>query len=359
MIDVAKLIAEISPEQPCGENLEYDLAYRKLLTDAKGKPAQYKGQELIVSAEEPDWPVIRDASLELLSRTRDLDLAIHLAASLLKTDGLAGFRDGLKLISGLLEQRWDHVHPQLDPEDPDPLARINLLSALSPSGGYADEAALRFPEFISQAPLSLAKAHRVCYRDVRVARGELPPSDEPGKQPMDKPAIDGMLRNAPPDDLQNTIQALDDSISCLNSIENVFRDKAGDGSVPNLQATTSLLTSMKGYLNTHVAAPAGGPAVEAGGQVAAGLAAPAVGGTSAPITGEIASPDDVVRMLDKICAYYRVREPSSPVPLLLNRAKGLVAKNFLDIIGDLTPEMVAQMRNLGGIREPENPEQQS
>jgi len=349
MIDVANLIAEISPEQPCGENMEYDLAYRKLLTDAKGKPAQYKGEELIVPAEEPDWPAIRDSAIELMSRTRDLDVAVHLAASLLKTEGLAGFRDGLQLIAGLLHQRWDHVYPQLDPEDPDPLARINLLSALSPSGGFADEAALRFPEFISRAPMSVGKAHRICYGDVRVARGELPPSAQEGTEPLDKATIDGILRDAPHDDIQNTIAVLDDSIASLKSIENTFREKAGDASVPNLDGSIKLLSGMKDYLGACLGESAGVALAEGADQASA----PAAGGAAAPITGEIASRDDVIRMLDKICAYYKVREPSSPVPLLLNRAKGLVSKNFLDIIEDLSPDTVAQMRSLGGIREPE------
>jgi type VI secretion system protein ImpA len=68
----------------------------------------------------------------------------------------------------------------------------------------------------------------------------------------------------------------------------------------------------------------------------------AVGGNAgvAGQSGEIRSRDDAVRMLDKVSEYFRRNEPSSPVPMLLQRAKGLVAKDFMEILRDLTPEAV-------------------
>lgn len=54
-------------------------------------------------------------------------------------------------------------------------------------------------------------------------------------------------------------------------------------------------------------------------------------------------------MIDKICTYYERNEPSSPVPMLLQRAKRLVSKDYLDIMRDLTPDAVAQAESLGGI----------
>ena len=39
-------------------------------------------------------------------------------------------------------------------------------------------------------------------------------------------------------------------------------------------------------------------------------------------------------MLDQIIDYYRDHEPSSPVPLLLLRAKRLMDLSFLDLVND-------------------------
>jgi type VI secretion system protein ImpA len=54
-------------------------------------------------------------------------------------------------------------------------------------------------------------------------------------------------------------------------------------------------------------------------------------------------------MIDKICAYYERHEPSSPVPMLLMRARRLVDKSFMEILQDLAPEGMGQARQVGGM----------
>ncbi|MFO1156846.1 MAG: hypothetical protein U1E43_08825 [Rhodospirillales bacterium] len=63
---------------------------------------------------------------------------------------------------------------------------------------------------------------------------------------------------------------------------------------------------------------------------------------------EVASRDDVVRLLDRICAYYERYEPSSPVPLLLARARRWVFKDFIDVLRDIAPDAVAQAEAIRG-----------
>jgi type VI secretion system protein ImpA len=66
------------------------------------------------------------------------------------------------------------------------------------------------------------------------------------------------------------------------------------------------------------------------------------------MTGAISSREDVLRVLDRVCAYFAQHEPSSPVPLLLKRAKRLVSKDFLEILRDLAPDGVAQAEAIRG-----------
>ncbi|MDL2354005.1 MAG: type VI secretion system protein TssA, partial [Pseudomonadota bacterium] len=80
---------------------------------------------------------------------------------------------------------------------------------------------------------------------------------------------------------------------------------------------------------------------------AAGAARRAGAGGGA-ISGEIDSRADVVRMLDKILAYYARCEPSSPVPMLLERAKRLAPKSFFEIMEDLAPDSVGQVALIRG-----------
>jgi type VI secretion system protein ImpA len=58
---------------------------------------------------------------------------------------------------------------------------------------------------------------------------------------------------------------------------------------------------------------------------------------------------DVIRMMDAICAYYREHEPSSPVPMLITRAKRLVNLSFLEALRDLSPSTVSDLEKIAGV----------
>jgi type VI secretion system protein ImpA len=66
------------------------------------------------------------------------------------------------------------------------------------------------------------------------------------------------------------------------------------------------------------------------------------------LAGEISSRDDVIRALDKICAYYARYEPSSPLPMFMERCKKLVSKSFIDIVRDLVPDALSQVEVFKG-----------
>ena len=51
--------------------------------------------------------------------------------------------------------------------------------------------------------------------------------------------------------------------------------------------------------------------------------------------------------------YYERKEPSSPVPLVLKRAKRLVGKSFVYIIRDLSPDAMSQVRMVSGEKDGE------
>ena len=56
-----------------------------------------------------------------------------------------------------------------------------------------------------------------------------------------------------------------------------------------------------------------------------------------------------MRALDRICDYYSRNEPSSPVPLLLKRARRLATGSFVDILRDLAPDALAQIEKICGL----------
>ena len=77
---------------------------------------------------------------------------------------------------------------------------------------------------------------------------------------------------------------------------------------------------------------------------------PGESGAPLVVTGEVRSREDAIRLLDKVCAYMERTEPASPAPLLIRRAQRLMTMNFVEIIEDLAPDGLTQIRTIAGIR---------
>jgi type VI secretion system protein ImpA len=333
-IDVDRLLEPSSPDSPCGENLEYDPAYAEMELASKGKPEQQYGDTL-VPAQEPDWRLVKAKATELLGRTKDLRIAVYLARALARTDGLPGLAEGLALLKGLVERHWDSLHPQLDPDDGyDPTLRVNTLAALNDP-----EATLRA---VREAPLVSSRAMgRFSLRDVQLATGALPPPAD-GKVP-DLAAIDGAFADCDLAALTQTATALETSLASAGAFQIAVSERVGSAQTVNLSELVKLLKAARQVVSERLSRR-GAPAAAA--PAAEGVSAPRPAPAIAP--GSVASREDVIRTLDLLCDYFNRNEPSSPVPLLLQRAKRLVSKNFFEIVKDLAPEAVAQVELIRG-----------
>src|SRR4051812_26178622 len=167
IVDVEALLQELSEEEPCGPNLEYDPAFFELEQAAIGKPEVQYG-DTITPAVEPEWKVVKKLSLDLLSRTRDLRVAVPLVRSMLSLHGLPGFADGAQLLQQMVSTRWDSVHPQLDPDDDlDPMLRVNSLAALV-------DGATMLRELKDAMVVQLPGLGPLSLRTLEMASGELP-----------------------------------------------------------------------------------------------------------------------------------------------------------------------------------------
>ena len=134
------------------------------------------------------------------------------------------------------------------------------------------------------------------------------------------------------------------SIELLADINNIWIDKSGDKEGLSFGNATKALRKVSTILSEFMPSQAGGTTDEdAPMQEAAG---------SVPVASvAISRRSDVVHILDKICEYYSVHEPSSPVPLLLRRAQRLVEKSFLEILEDMVPDGLKQAKIVSGSTE--------
>jgi type VI secretion system protein ImpA len=335
VLDVDELVAPVSDEAPCGENLEYEPEFGELERNAQGQDEHVMGDE-VVEAVEPDWKAVLSEATELLGRSKDLRIAVLLTRAALNLHGPAGLADGTAVMRRLLEAYWDTVHPQLDEEDDnDPTFRVNSVMPLSDSTGILRD----------MRNMILVKSRAVgqfSLRDIRVASGELQPHEGQDSIP-DTALIAAAFMDCDVDELQADAECINQAVENVGKMEAIFAENVGAANSPDMSGLVEELKALQVVFAENLAARGIGVEIP---EEAAGDGS---GGVAAPISGEVNTREDAIRMIDKICSYYERNEPSSPVPLLLQRAKRLVSKDFMDVIRDLTPDGVTQAESIAGI----------
>lgn len=341
MADLSGLLDEISAANPCGDNLEYDNARVALDTDILGTPEnQFSGEK----AMPPNWRQVQKDALALLGRSKDLQVVLYLIRCLIPTEGVRGFRDGLNLLAEWIDRYWEHLHPQLDPDDGlDPTLRINIIEELNNFDWVLRP--------LSQTLLVESKSvGRFCLRDMQYATDKL---DLPaGQTKPEISAINAAFLDVDLEELTANYQAINDSMALLDRLDAAVVDRVGNSQAASFSAVKALFKEIRHFFEqfagsrlVNQAEPESEDVVEEAaesGDTVRVSAKPKAG------VGEIATRQDVLKSLDLICKYYAENEPSSPVPILLLRAKHLVTADFREIVLNLMPDALTHIEALKG-----------
>lgn len=336
-MDLSPFQGARSDGSPSGDNLEYDPAFTDLEIAAQPGEERQAG-DAILAAEEPDYREVIEKAVAVLGRSHDLRAAGHLSLALLRTEGLPGFADALGYIHHCVTEFWDSCHPQLDADDDnDPTMRANAVRMLAAPDGILR--ALRI------APLTMSRAFgRFSLRDIAIASGEMSPPS--GTEPADPGAIAAAFEDTDPATRAALQAAAKSALGHARAISTKFDDMV-PGQGPDLDALIRLLRQISDKLS-------GGGEGAADTETASDGMPDATAETGAPravrnLTGEITSQAEVQATLDRIMAYYARQEPSSPVPLLLARAKRLVGADFMTIMQDMAPSGLETVQIIGGL----------
>ncbi|MDE2005790.1 MAG: type VI secretion system protein TssA [Rhodospirillales bacterium] len=348
-LDLDAWAAPLSEDAPCGPSLEFDADFGALDRAAQGKPEQQYGTT-IIPAEEPDWKDTEAQASALMARTRDLRVLGHLAVARLHQGALGDYAALVGLGRRWVEERWDSVHPQLDPEDDnDPTLRGNALLQLA------------HPAWVVRylRDLPLVRAPRVgnfSWRHIAVATGQVPPAAN--EEPATEAAIHGAFKEGDAGYQEATHAALLAARAAFKGISDAFDAAAGAGSGPNFEDIDKLLHEMARMMDRFAPAadevePGGEAATDQAADTAAPGAAPAARAAGANIgtITSIPSRTDALRLLDLVVEFYNRTEPSSPVPLLIARARRLAEMSFIDVLQELAPDGINQARQNTGARE--------
>lgn len=325
------LMEPISADQPCGADLEDT----QLL--ASFDAYRLFGQAAPLS-EDTDWREIRDRSLEAIATSKDFRLLTHLASALLRAQGFEAFADTLKVASHWLTTWPAEVFPRVDD---DAILRRNALN------GFADRMAVI--DGLRRAPLLV---HRqlgpLSIRDIEIATNQVAPVEGESAS-IDAAQLLAHFNATEVDELNALQEQLNGAIQSLASIEDEMRSAGGVQAAPDFNNLTTPLKRTLKLVADHLATR--GPAASEASDAPADGAAVSAGGATTVAVGAIRSREDATRALDAVATFFRTNEPSSPVPLLIERAKRLVGKDFLAMLEDLAPDALDQAKAASGVRD--------
>jgi type VI secretion system protein ImpA len=340
------LLQPLSEAAPCGQSLEdtpslaaFD-AY-KLFGQQSAIGTRRPGQKEDEPPTPPDWNDMLEKSAAALATSKDLRVLAYFGAAQLSIGGLVPFCETLRVAAGWLGSWFDAVYPRVDE---DIFFRTNALNNFNDRLAIID--ALRRTPLLSTrstGPISL--------RQIELATGVIPVSKQDATPPKEG-EINAAFGAAPLADLRTQADAAKQSLEALAQIDAKMLAAGGVEATPNFDGRSDKeklvslrhqLKRIQDILRAQIAAHPDAAPSEA--------AAAADGAAATGTLGAIRTRQDAIRALDAVTTFFENTEPSSPVPLFIERAKRLIAKNFLDVLQDIVPDALNAAKAAGGIRD--------
>ncbi len=327
------ILAPIAGDNPSGADLRYDT---KLLIYDKIKEARRQDDELAQGAWQSErktanWALVIKLSQEALATiSKDLQLAAYLTEALLYTERIAGMRQGINLIYGLLTEFWDTVFPVVEDGDygdrARPLGWLNLTLELP----------IRF------TPINNAGHSLIQYRESRLIGYEDQAKNDKERKAraaviaggkLAPEVFDKSFNETPKAFYAQTEKDLDACLEILNKTE-AYCDEKFEDDQPSLGKLRTSLTEVRQIVHqlldkkrekepdpVEVVAVEEAAPAEAAGETEAGVAAaPVAGGVAVAFAAEPADRRQAVAGIVGAAMFLRKKEPLSPAPYLLLRA---------------------------------------
>lgn len=347
-IDMEELLEPCEGESPCGGDLDDSFVFMGL----EDQEFRWSDSQPRPEEEETDWSEVRSECVDLLGEAKNLQVAFWLTLACMHRDGIEGLREGLALMRRMLERYWDDLYPKLDPDldDYPGQRRQGVVEKLKHP--------VLFLTRFWQIPLCAERpADQFTWRDCLIAQGELEVPEGVEDVP-DLGSIRGELQETDASAVEEALRAAEAVLEDAAGIREVFAERADERAVPEIQKFESAVSDYAEFLSEHGGVARAGAEAEEDeeGESEAGAAAAGSRRGASGRPGEIRSQQDVLDALDRICLYYKEHNPSSPVPLLLHRAKRLVGKDFREVVEELIPNALGEIDSLSGVdREEQSP----
>jgi type VI secretion system protein ImpA len=333
----------LGDDAPCGQDLEYDTEFVVLSARLAAKPDVQYGDFVGLPAP-VNWSDVERDCRRLMTRSKDIRLAVLFARCRTRLAGAAGVAQGLELLAGWLTAFPAAIHPQLavDPDvDAARAIRMNALRALADAQGLLGD--------VRDIVLTRTRSTQLQVRDVERAFAQPHADDAMASHQVEQQLYELYAAQAA---LRTDFGR---ALAALEQTDAWSREYLGTMFIPELGPLVDVLrylTNVPVAQPAHAVTSAGASDIAhaaAWGQSAAHqtpVAACTEPATAAPPPLPLASPpiEDRRAALNQIRAvrtWFELHEPSSPIPVLLRRAEQFFGKPYADTIHAVPAELLA------------------
>ena len=351
--DIESLIKPIPGDDPGGIPLLYEGTHDLMLEARRDEDSGLPRGSWERPLKTASWSkVIEIGTSTLIEKSKDLRVAAILSESLIRRHGFEGFNTGVALLTALLENCWDDLHPRVVDDD-DIESRSLILE------WYAQKATMALTLQNITAPTSSEKYNFSEWLNVekliRLYEGMTRKERERAERTAPaKPSIEGYdnsFAETPTEWLEANKQYLEDGTRLLLKLDEVISQKM-TSYAPNL-------SPLKNTLNNVATKLTGMHQNRMSSEMELIQSEPVHQEHDAPIndsndtkdtpilekknnisaakkqlnqTANIGSRDEAYDLLKKITEYLMRADPHSPTPYLLRRAVSFRNMTFADMI---------------------------
>lgn len=323
-------IDPISVAQPTGIDIEYDTRFIDIQTLVEGKPEQQYG-DVIIEAEEPDWSTIEKLCRQILSESKDIRVFCFYAQALTANHGVIGFKKGCEIIHTNIEKYWDELYPKLVDEDNefDAFYRSGSISLLIDKSGIIQQ--------LNKSNI-IYSASKKGYFTLKSVVSILINNDD-DSYPGGREKLIEDIKVAYQND-QEELVALKDALGLINNIEFIFDEKIEDSHLDfsaikqPIEVIARLLVRSS---NVVEEVEENASLYEDVSTAVDNVANKSVMSIQKLDDISIKDRNDVKVVLEKLNLYFRLKEPSHPAPLFIERLQKLMDMSFYEMLKNISP----------------------
>jgi type VI secretion system protein ImpA len=310
-LDFEALLAPLGDSEPAGSSVYFEM--RAQLEDLRREvnPDEVDTNDPAAPQEvkRADWPRVEELTREALTATsKDLRLAGYLLEALVKRYGLAGLRDGLRLLREMLDQCWDRMYPSIEGGDVE--VRAGLFNSLDDQN---TRGRMPFPQVIRTLPILGTGANTVSFQDWKT-------SQEAGQDEL-AATVARAIQATPPERGGELAALVDECLREVDQLAKTLEARIGPETthLPNVRAAVQDCQRVVRLVEQK----SGGARPEEGqeGDIQGSGGAPRSAGTAQ-------SRAEAYRQLADAAALLQRLEPHSPIPYLVQRAVELGSLPF-------------------------------